>query len=55
VAVLYLGRGIVTRPLEAPPYVIVYGTAAAILGAIVGVVLRMIGTVVLRLSKSAAA
>lgn len=54
VAVLYLGQGIVMRPREAPPYVIVYGSVAAILGAIVGVVLRIIATMVLRLSKSAA-
>jgi hypothetical protein len=55
VAVLYLGQGIVTRPSEAPPYVIFYGSAAAILGAIVGVVLRTIATIVLRLPKSVAA
>lgn len=48
VAVLYLGEGIVARPREAPPYVIFYGSAAAILGAIVGLVLRISATIVLR-------
>jgi hypothetical protein len=51
IAVLYLAQGIVTRPREAPPYVIVYGSAAAILGAIVGLVLRLSATVVLRFSQ----
>jgi hypothetical protein len=55
VAVLYLAHGIVTRPREAAPYVIFYGSAAAILGAIVGLILRMTATIVLRLSKSVAA
>jgi hypothetical protein len=55
IALLYLARGIVMRPGEAPPYIIFYGTAAAILGAIVGLVLRAIAVMVLRLSKSAPA
>jgi hypothetical protein len=54
-AVLYLARGIVTQPSDAPPYVIVYGSAAAILGALVGFVLRLSATIVLKLSKSVAA
>jgi hypothetical protein len=55
VAVLYLALGIVTRPREAPPYVIIYGGAATVLGAVVGLVLRAIAMIVLRLSRSAAA
>jgi hypothetical protein len=55
VALLYLSPGIVTRPAEAPPYVIVYGGAAAVLGCVAGLVLRTTATVVLRVSKSAAA
>lgn len=51
VALLYLLPGIITRPREAPPYVIFYGSAAAILGAIIGVILRVSATIVLRLSK----
>lgn len=55
VAVLYLAPGIVTRPREAPPYVIFYGGAAMVLGAIVGLILRATAMMVLRLSRSAAA
>lgn len=51
VAVLYLSGGIVTRPLEAPPYVIFYGGAAAILGAIVGLILFCAARLVLRLQR----
>ena len=39
VALAYLARGIVTRPAEAPAYVVVYGGGALILGAIVGLIL----------------
>jgi hypothetical protein len=52
VAILYLAPGIVTRPREAPPYVIFYGGAAAIVGGIVGVVLYTVARVVLRFPKS---
>ena len=55
VAVLYLAPGIVTRPREAPPYVIFYGGVAMVFGAIVGLVLRAIAIIVLRYSRSAAA
>ena len=51
VAALYLLRGIITRPREAPPYVIFYGSAAAMFGAIIGVILRVSATIVLRLSS----
>jgi hypothetical protein len=44
-----LSHGIVTRPLEAPPYVIAYGWMAAILGLSVGVVLWATATVTLKL------
>lgn len=40
VALAYLARGILTRPADAPAYVLVYGSAALILGAIVGLILR---------------
>ena len=49
-ALLYLAKGILTRPTEAPPYVIVYGGAAAILGAIVGLLLRTSATLVMKVS-----
>ena len=48
IALLVLGRGIITRPLEAPPYVIVYGGAAIVLGLIVGVILRFTALVTLK-------
>ena len=55
VALGYLAPGIVTRPTEAPPYVIVYGGAALILGLMVGLFLRMTAILVLKFHKSAAA
>lgn len=48
VAVLYLAPGILTRPSEAPAYVIFYGGVATALGAIVGLVLLAGALVVLR-------
>jgi len=54
-ALVYLARGIVTRPAEAPPYVIVYGGAALLVGVVVGVILRMTAILVLKVRKSAAA
>jgi hypothetical protein len=51
---LMMGRGIVTRPLEAPPYVIFYGTIAAILGCLVGMTLRMTALLTLRLTSRSA-
>jgi len=38
-ALLYLSDGIVNRPTEAAPYVIVYGTAGLFLGLLVGLIL----------------
>jgi len=55
VAVLYLLPGIITRPGDAPPYVVFYGSAAAILGAMVGVLLRVSAMMALRLSTPAVA
>jgi hypothetical protein len=39
VAVAYLARGVLTRPADAPAYLIAYGGGALILGAIVGLIL----------------
>ena len=52
VALAYLARGILTRPSDAPAYVIVYGGAALILGAIVGVILRTTAVLALRLNRA---
>jgi hypothetical protein len=46
-AVLVLLPGILSRPLEAPPYVLVYGGLALLVGLIVGTVLRMTALLVL--------
>ena len=51
-ALLYLAPGIVTRPAEAPPYVIVYGGAALVLGVLAGLLLRTTAILVLELRKS---
>lgn len=48
-ALAYLARGILTRPAEAPAYVVAYGGAALILGAIVGVILRTTAVLALTL------
>lgn len=48
IALLVLARGILTRPTEALPYVIVYGGAALILGLLVGLLLRAVALFVLR-------
>jgi hypothetical protein len=55
VALLYLSPGIVTRPMEAPPYVIVYGGGALIVGVVVGLVLRASALLVLKLQSFARA
>ena len=49
-ALLILLPGIVTRPFDAPPYVAAYGGIAAILGLLVGFVLRFTALVVLRIA-----
>jgi hypothetical protein len=51
VALAYLARGILTRPADAPAYVIVYGGAALMLGAIVGLVLRTTAVLALTLDR----
>ena len=48
VALLVLSHGILTRPLEAPPYIVAYGGGAAILGLVLGLILR--GTALLALT-----
>jgi hypothetical protein len=55
VALLYLAPGIVTRPAEAPPYVIAYGGGALMSGLVVGVFLRTMAVLVLAFRKSRAA
>jgi hypothetical protein len=52
VALIVLAPGIVTRPLEAPPYVIAYGGAALVLGMVVGLVLRAVALTVLKAAKA---
>jgi hypothetical protein len=46
-ALVVLMPGIVTRPTEAPPYVVAYGGLATVLGLCVGVVLWLTATIVL--------
>ncbi len=50
-ALLVLLPGILTKPTQAPPYVIAYGGLAAVLGLAVGVILWVTGTVALRLYR----
>lgn len=53
IAIGSMWRGLVERPLEAPPYVIVYGGAALLLGAVVGFILRAVALAVLKRSVRA--
>ena len=46
-----LARGIVTRPAEAPPYVIFYGGVALILGLATGLILRVTALTVLKFAS----
>jgi hypothetical protein len=55
VALLALSGGIVARPMEAMPYVIIYGGLGLFVGLTIGVVLRVTAIIVLTLSESAAA
>jgi len=50
-----LAPGIVTQPAKAPPYILVYGGLGAIIGLIVGLVLRTTALLTLRLSRRVAA
>jgi hypothetical protein len=52
VALAYLAPGIVTRPMDAPPYVIAYGGAALVLGLVAGLLLRTTGVLVLKFYPS---
>jgi hypothetical protein len=49
VALVILAPGIVTRPMEAPPYLIGYGGFAVLVGLVLGLVLRTATLIVLRL------
>jgi hypothetical protein len=49
VALLSLAPGILTRPADAPAYVLVYGGGALMLGAITGVILRTTAVLTLAL------
>jgi hypothetical protein len=52
VALLVLAPGIVLRPLDAKPYVVVYGGAATVIGLAIGFVLRLVALGVLALAPS---
>ena len=52
VAVMVLAHGIVTRPREAPPYLLFYGGGALLSGLLVGVVLRTTALIVLHLCRT---
>jgi hypothetical protein len=54
-ALVYFAPGILTRPRDAPPYVIFYGGIALVLGLIVGLLLRTAAILVLRAHKASAA
>jgi hypothetical protein len=55
IPLLVLSPGIVTRPMEAPPYVIVYGGFGLIIGLGLGLLLRTTAIVVLRRSNRSVA
>src|SRR5213592_2665097 len=50
-ALVVLARGIVTRPAEAPPYVIFYSGVALILGLAIGLILRVTALTVLKFAS----
>ena len=50
-ALAYLARGILTRPADAPAYVLIYAGGALILGAILGLILRTTALLALTLHK----
>lgn len=50
-AVLVLLPGIVTKPTQAPPYVIVYGGMASVLGLAVGAILWVTATLTLQMYR----
>ena len=49
---LFLAPSIVRQPMKAPPYVAVYGTIAFVVGLAVGLILRLTGLMVLKISGS---
>ena len=49
VTLVILAPGIVTRPMDAPPYLIGYGGFAVLVGLVLGLVLRTAALIVLRL------
>jgi hypothetical protein len=49
-ALAILAGGILTRPSEALPYVVVYGGGAAVVGFVVGVILTVTAVAVLKFS-----
>jgi len=53
IALIVLARGIITRPLEAPPYIVVYGGAALLIGLAVGLALRFTAILVINLASRA--
>ena len=50
-AVLVLLPGILTKPTQAPPYVIAYGTMASVIGVVVGAILWVTATCALQLYR----
>jgi hypothetical protein len=54
IALVVLARGIITRPRDAPPYVVVYGGAALLIGLGIGLVLRFTAILVIKLASRAA-
>jgi hypothetical protein len=53
IALFVLRHGIATRPMEAGPYIVVYGGGAFILGLLVGLLLRTTAVVALKLARPA--
>ncbi len=51
IAIWILRRGIETRPADAPPYVIAYGGGAALIGITIGLILRTVAVVTLKLTS----
>jgi hypothetical protein len=52
IALLILSPGILTRPAQAPPYIIVYGGIALLVGLALGVILRTTAILVLIFSRT---
>jgi hypothetical protein len=51
IALWILRRGIETRPNDAPPYVIAYGSGAALIGITIGLILRTAAVITLTLAS----